>query len=32
MNQLEEQILLDTGAQASLVDEKWVAINKLEDH
>ena len=32
INQYEEQILWDTGAQVSLVDEKWVAINKLEDH
>ena len=32
MNHLEEQVLWDTGAQVSLVDEKWVTFNKLKDH
>ena len=30
MDQVEQQVLWDTGAQVSLVDEKWVEANRLD--
>ena len=32
MNQVQEQVLWDTGAQVSLVDESWVRANNFEQH